>query len=86
MRFTTFLSILAVTFTVASASPLTPEASLEGGSLDSRVFIPPTPDSFFQTFSNLFGATQAGDYISFRLVNSVAGEWCVPPPSSLLFW
>jgi len=119
MHFTSVLSILAVTYTVASASPLSLEAR-DGASPDPSTLNagnhygaplppwtsgahpgwyygndpkdhgnlahlsnnickyknfrcpPPTPDGYVQTFSNLSGATQAGDYLTFGLVDSVA--------------
>jgi len=33
-----------------------------------------TYDGYVQTFQNLTGATQAGDYMTFGLVNTVDGE------------
>ena len=37
---------------------------------------PPNPpsDGYTQTFSKLTGATQAGDYLTFGLVDTVAGK------------
>lgn len=36
---------------------------------------PPPSDGYTQTFSNLTGATQAGDYMTFGLVETVAGGY-----------
>jgi len=39
----------------------------------------PSPDGYTQTFSGLDGATQAGDYLTYGLVDTVAREWPCPP-------
>jgi len=41
---------------------------------------PPPSDGYHQTFSNLTGATQAADYLTYGLVDTIAGEF----PSSFL--
>lgn len=35
---------------------------------------PPTSDGYTQTFANLTGATQAGDYLTYGLVDTIVGK------------
>lgn len=62
MRFQLLFAVVVVAKTVAS-----PVGAMN---LDFRVR---ASDGYYETFSNLHGATQAADYLTFGLVDSVTG-------------
>lgn len=65
MKFSTIVAVASVAVTSVAASPF---------NLDQRDCSSPPLSGYNQTFSNLTGATQASDYLTYALVNTIDGK------------